>query len=38
MDDRHFHVESWGREALAALTLAGLVLLVGTVVQVLRIW
>ncbi len=38
MDDRHFQTESWRREVLAAFTLAGLVLLVGTVAQILRLW
>ena len=35
MDYRQFHVENWRREALAALVLAGLVLIVGTLAQIL---
>ena len=35
MDHRQFHVENWRREALAAFVLAGLVLLFGTLAQIL---
>ncbi len=36
MDNRHCHTESWMREAVAALVLAGFVLLIGTLAE--RFW